>query len=74
MPAYLATLGLISLLSMYLASETYRSDLSGQATVAGRRVASSQSRRTVQTLVTGGSVSSVDERGPPTRRLHSTGR
>jgi hypothetical protein len=43
-PAYLATLGLISLLSMYLASETYRSDLSGQAAVAGRRVASGQSR------------------------------
>jgi NAD(P)-dependent dehydrogenase (short-subunit alcohol dehydrogenase family) len=34
-PAYLATLGLISLLSMYLASETYRSDLSGQAAGSG---------------------------------------
>jgi hypothetical protein len=43
-PAYLATLGLISLLSMYLASETYRSDLSGQAAVAGRRVATSEFR------------------------------
>ena len=43
-PAYLAALGLISLLSMYLASETYRSDLSGQAAVAERRVATIKSR------------------------------
>jgi hypothetical protein len=40
----MAALDLISLLSMYLASETYRSDLSGQAAVAKRRVATSESR------------------------------
>lgn len=74
MPAYLAALDLISLLSMYLASETYRSDLSGQATVAERQVATSESRSTVQTLVTGGSVSSVGERGRPARRIYPTGR
>jgi MFS transporter, MHS family, shikimate and dehydroshikimate transport protein len=43
-PAYLAALGIISLLSTYLASKTYRSDLSGQATVAERRVATSEPR------------------------------
>ncbi len=43
-PAYLAALGLISLLSMYLASETYRSDLSGQVAAAERQVATSESR------------------------------
>jgi hypothetical protein len=42
-PAYLAALGLISLLSVYPVSETYRSDLSGQAAAAERRVATSES-------------------------------
>ena len=42
MPAYLAALGLISLISMYLASETYRSELSGQAAGAKRRVATGE--------------------------------